>query len=353
MKRILVVDDNMASLKQIGAQLSGSYQVSLSKSGAQALKICDETHPDLILLDVEMPEMDGFEVSSILRADPALSRIPVIFLTGNHDINTEIRALESGAVDFITKPAERSILLHRLELHLQLTDYQTNLENTVKELENSIVVSFADLIECKNDNTGGHVLRTGKYVEILGRELVRRGIWGAEFTDLDVDLMARAAPFHDIGKIGVSDVILLKPGPLSDDEYDEVKKHTVIGARVLSNIYERTPTQQYLKYAAMVAEGHHERYDGKGYPYGLKGDDIPFCSRVMAVANVYDACLTERVYRPAITPNEAYEVIMSGSGTKFDPVITVVFADMYPSFPVMDMNHPHIIGSWNSNLAAP
>lgn len=351
-KRILVVDDNMASLKQIGAQLSLNYQVSLSKSGAQALKICEQTHPDLILLDVEMPDMDGFETNAVLRRNRDLSRIPVIFLTGNHDEETELRALESGAVDFITKPAEKSILLHRLELHLKLYDYQTNLENTVKELEDSIVMSFADLVECKNDNTGGHVLRTSKYVELLGHALLKRGLFKEELNEDFIEMIARAAPFHDIGKIGVSDVILLKPSCLTDEEYEEVKKHTLIGSRVLHNIYERTPTQYYLKYAAMLAEGHHERYDGQGYPYGIKGDDIPLCSRIMAVVNVYDACLTDRVYRRACLPVEALEVIRQGKGTEFDPVIAEVFEDAFPDFPVMDMNPPHLLGSWNGNIDA-
>ncbi|MDR1966012.1 MAG: response regulator [Synergistaceae bacterium] len=349
MKRVLVVDDNMASLKQIGAQLSGNYQVSLSKSGPQALKICGQAPPDLILLDVEMPDMDGFETIAALKGEPEFSRIPVIFLTGNHDVATELRALESGAVDFITKPAERNILLHRLELHLQFNDYQTDLENTVKELENSIVISFADLIECKNDNSGGHVLRTSKYVEILGHEVLRKGLFEGELTTQDVEMIARAAPFHDIGKIGVSDVILLKPGPLSDEEYEAVKKHTTIGARVLSNIYDRTPTQRYLKYAATVAEGHHERYDGKGYPKGIAGNEIPLCCRIMAVANVYDACLTERIYRNALTLDEAYEVIAKGRGTEFDPAIVDVFESCYEKFPAMERNNPHLSGGWNRN----
>jgi putative two-component system response regulator len=350
MKRILVVDDNMASLKQIWAQLSGNYQVTLAKSGAQAIKICEHARPDLVLLDVEMPEMDGFATMAALKADPELSRVPIIFLTGNHDMATEIRALESGAVDFITKPAERNILLHRLDLHLQFNDYQTDLENTVKELENSIVISFADLIECKNDNTGGHVLRTSKYVGILGEALLKRGLFKGEVAPESVELMSRAAPFHDIGKIGISDVILLKPGPLSEDEYEEVKKHTIIGARVLSNIFERTPTQYYLKYAALMAEGHHERYDGTGYPYGLKGEDIPVCTRIMAIANVYDACLTDRIYRPAMSREDAYKVVTSGAGKAFDPVMTEVFTEIYDDFPEMDMNPPHLLGAWNGNL---
>jgi putative two-component system response regulator len=347
MKRILVVDDNMASLKQIGAQLSGNYQISLSKSGRQALKICGQIHPDLVLLDVEMPDMDGFEINAALKSNRELSRIPVIFLTGNYDVETEIRGLKSGAVDYITKPAEKNILLHRIELHLKLNDYQTNLERTIKELEDSIVLSFADLVECKNDNTGGHVLRTSKYVEILGRALLKRGIFPGDITEESVELMTRAAPFHDIGKIGISDLILLKPGTLDEAEYNEVKRHTIIGANVLRNIYERTPTQYYLKYAAIAAESHHERYDGKGYPYGLEGMEIPLMSRLMAVANVFDACLTERIYRKALSPPEAFDVIMNGRGTEFDPAIVDCFAEVYPEFPTMDMSQRQILEVWN------
>jgi putative two-component system response regulator len=349
MKRILVVDDNMASLKQISAQLSGRYQVSLSKSGAQALKICAETHPHLILLDVEMPEMNGFETNQALKSDPVLSRIPVIFLTGNNDTATEIRALESGAMDFITKPVERNILLYRLELHLKLTEYQSDLENTLKELEDSIVVTFAYLIECKNENSGGHMLRTSRYVRHIGRELLKRGLFRDELREETVEMMARAATFHDIGKIGVSDVILLKTEPLSPEEAGELRKHTLIGARVLSNIYERTPAQHYLKYAAMMAEGHHERYDGRGYPRGLRGEEIPLCSRIMAAANTYDASMMIRANRPALTPSEACMSIAGGAGTKFDPVIAAVFAESYSTFPVMDMNPPNILGMWNGS----
>jgi putative two-component system response regulator len=344
MKRILVVDDNMASLKQIGAQLLGNYQISLSKSGFQALQICSQIRPDLILLDVEMPDMDGFETNAALKKNHELSRIPVIFLTGNYDVETEIRGLKSGAVDYITKPAERNVLLHRIELHLKLNDYQTNLERTIKELEDNIVLSFADLVECKNDNTGGHVLRTSKYVDILGGALLKRGVFPDEVTEDSVELMTRAAPFHDIGKIGISDIVLLKPGPLSKEEYNEVKRHTIIGANVLLNIYERTPTQYYLKYAAIAAEGHHERYDGKGYPYGLKGEEIPLVSRLMAVANVFDACLTERVYRKALSPAEAFGVIMNGRGTEFDPAIVDCFAEAYPEFPTIDMSQQRVLG---------
>jgi putative two-component system response regulator len=324
-KQILVVDDNIASLKQIGAQLGSHYEVSLAKSGALALQICRQERPDLILLDVEMPDMDGFETIAELKKIPAMEGVPIIFLTGSLDSETEVRALEAGAVDFITKPAERDILRHRMGLHLELRDYQTNLERIRTELQNGIVAAFADLVECKDGNTGPHVLRTGKNVELLGRELLRVSAFPGELTPENLELMVQAAPFHDLGKIGVSDVILQKPDRLSPSEYEEIKKHTVIGARILKNIYTRTNGQHYLKFAYMMAEGHHERYDGSGYPYGLKGGETPLCCRILAVANVYDACRTDRLYRPAMNHEQAMRTIVEGRGTEFDPIIIDVF----------------------------
>jgi putative two-component system response regulator len=324
-KQILVVDDNLASLKQIGAQLTSGYEVSLAKSGALALQICRQERPDLILLDIEMPEMDGFATINQLKADPALNPIPVIFLTGNHDTATEIRALQSGAMDFITKPANKDILLHRLELHLQFAAYQSSLENTVTELENSIVTSFAELVECKDDNAGTHALRTAKYVELLGREILASGIFKGKMTEADLDMIIRAAPLHDVGKVGISDIILLKPGPLSPEEYEEMKKHTLIGAKFLDTIYERTPEQHYLKFAQQIAGGHHEHYAGSGYPRGLAGDEIPLCARIMAVVSVYGACLTDRTFRKAMDQESAFQIILDGKGTQFDPRIVEVF----------------------------
>ncbi|MDR2069372.1 MAG: response regulator [Spirochaetaceae bacterium] len=324
-KQILVVDDNLSSLKQIGAQLTPRYEISLAKSGAIALQICKQEKPDLILLDIEMPEMDGFETIRQLKADPELNPIPVIFLTGNRDMDTEIKALQSGAMDFIAKPANKDILLHRLELHLQFSAYQTSLEHTVMELENSIVASFAELIECKDHNVGGHVLRTGKYVELIGKELLAAGTFGEGFTETDLNRIVRAAPFHDIGKVGISDVLLLKQEQLTDIEYDEVKKHTTIGAQFLQKIYERIPGQDYLELAIQLAQSHHERYDGRGYPEGLAGDDIPLCARILAVANVYDACLTDRVYRKAMDCDDVFQIILEEKGRAFDPRVVDAF----------------------------
>jgi putative two-component system response regulator len=276
--------------------------------------------------------MDGFQTIAQLKQDPLLKQIPVIFLTGNSDTDTEIKALESGAMDFIVKPANTDILYHRIELHLQFSAYHLHLEKTVKELEDNIGASFAELIECKDENVAGHVLRTGKYIEFLANELMETGIFWDQLSSADVDMMARAAPFHDIGKIGVSDIILKKKDALTDEEYEKVKRHTIIGARVLETIYKRTPNQTYLEYARLIAEGHHERYDGKGYPHGKAGESIPLCCRLMSVVNVYDACMTDRIYRKALSHEEALEVIIKGSGTEFDPRIVKVFESASSKF---------------------
>ncbi|MDR1886237.1 MAG: response regulator [Synergistaceae bacterium] len=325
MKQILVVDDNLTNLKQINVQLAGEYKVALAKSGEQALQICTRERPDLVLLDIEMPDMDGFETILKFKGSMSLSQIPVIFLTANHDTETEIRALESGAVDFITKPVEKSILLHRIKLHLRFFEYQTHLENTVKALEDCIVTSFSDIIECRDENIEGHAARTSRYVGLLCCVLRERGLFSGELGEREVEMMVRATPLHDVGKIGVSDIILLKPSMLDDEEFGMMKKHTTIGADILRSMYKRTPTQHYLKYAIMIAECHHERFNGKGYPFGLRGTDIPLCARIMSVADVYDALVDTRVYKKSMSHGDACRVIYSGKGTQFDPDVVEAF----------------------------
>ncbi|MDR1786067.1 MAG: response regulator [Spirochaetaceae bacterium] len=325
MKKILVVDDTIASLKQIGALLEGEYDVTLAKSGPMALTICARERPDLILLDVDMPGMDGFETLARLRMNPFLGSIPVIFLTGNRDADTEVKALMSGARDFITKPVEKSILAHRIELHLFFGAYERQLEDTVKELSDSIAVTFAEVIECRDENTGGHVVRTSKYVRMLGEDLLRRRVFGDELSQEELDLIVRAAPLHDIGKIAISDRILLKQERLSDMEFETMKTHAALGARIIEGMIACTSTLQYLKYAKVIANFHHERWDGKGYPQGLSGDAIPLAARLMSVADVYDALVDTRVYRKGMPHVEARAIIVDGSGKSFDPRVVESF----------------------------
>jgi putative two-component system response regulator len=249
----------------------------------------------------------------------------VIFLTARADVALEVKALESGARDFITKPVEKSILLHRIELHLRLNSYQVKTEETVTTLSDSIATSFAELIECRDENTGGHVVRSARLVEFIGQELVKNGEFTGELTLPELHLIVRAAPLHDIGKIAISDRILLKAGRLDDEEFTIMKRHAGIGGDILERMYRRIPTQHYLHYASLIAASHHERYDGKGYPDGIKGDDIPFCGRLMAVADVYDALMDNRIYRSSMKHSEAYNIIIGGKGTQFDPRIVDAF----------------------------
>jgi putative two-component system response regulator len=337
MKQILIVDDNLMSLQQISAFIEDAYDTVLAKSGEQALKICVKKIPDLIILDVEMPEMNGFEVMDQLKKNLLLSRIPVIFLTANRDSSTEVRALESGAVDFIVKPAEREILLHRIGLHLKLSDYQRYLENTVRDLEDNIVTAFSDMIEYRDESTGGHVTRTAKYVEMICRELTAAGDFPDELNEKAIELITRAAPLHDVGKIGISDIILLKPAMLNDEEFAIIKTHTTIGADLLRSMYQRTP-QAYLEYGIMIALSHHERVDGKGYPQGLKGDAIPLCARIMAVSDVYDALVDTRVYKRPMTHADACRIIYAGMGTQFDSKVVKAFQNVQHMFAELTKN---------------
>ncbi|MDR2459304.1 MAG: response regulator, partial [Deltaproteobacteria bacterium] len=325
MKEILVVDDNDAVLKQISTFLAGSYEYSLARSGAQAVSYCSRERPDLVLLDIEMPGMDGFETFRLLKQNPDFQKVPVIFLTAKHDRETEVKCLRFGARDFIRKPPEKSILLHRVELHIAISTYQSELSDSVALMANILGVSMAELIECRDENTGGHVVRTSKYLEVIGYDLLHRNKFEWDLTDYNLNMMVRAAPLHDIGKISISDKILLKRGRLTDEEFGIMKGHAAIGANILEHMYDRTPTQDYLKYAARIASSHHERYDGKGYPNGTSGEHIPLCGRIMAVADVYDALVEDRVYRQAMSHSEACEIIFNGTGSQFDPAVIEAF----------------------------
>jgi putative two-component system response regulator len=332
MKKILVVDDNLLTLKQLEVHLSQRYEVILAKTGKIAVEMCKTIRPDLILLDVKMPEMDGFETMKAFQKNPRLEFVPILFLTGSNDIVTELKCLEMGAMDFISKPANKNILLHRIDLHLQFSSYQTNSEEIVRDLETSIATSFAELIEYKTDYNGHHGEDTSVYTLILGRELIRRKTFGSELTELELEKIARASSFHDIGKIGISDVILKKRGRLTAAEFETIKKHSTIGSEALANIYKKLPAHFYFKYATLIAKGHHEKWDGTGYPEGLKGEEIPLSCRIVGLTNVYSSCRNSRSYRPPLSHRETCAIIMKGKGTFFDPRIVEAFEAVEDKF---------------------
>jgi putative two-component system response regulator len=328
MKQILVVDDNISILKQISAQLADAYEVSLAKSGELALQICVREKPDLILLDIEMPDMSGFQVLDRLKQHFATEQIPVIFLTASRDAETEAKALGLGARDFIVKPVEKSILLNRIELHLRFFSYRQKTETAVQTLSDSLILAFSQLIECRNAGTCDHVVRTAKYVKLLGQALIKKGCFREELSSQDLGIIVQAAPLHDIGKIAVSDRILMKASRLDDDEFAIMKRHAAIGVEILDYMYRRNPTQHYLHYASLIAGSHHERWDGRGYPKGLSGNAIPLCGRLMAVADVYDALMDNKIYRGGIGHTEACDIISEGKGTQFDPQVVEAFENI-------------------------
>ncbi|MDR1037830.1 MAG: response regulator [Deltaproteobacteria bacterium] len=326
MKHILIVDDNLTNLEQISIQIEDLYDVSLAKSGAQAVQICSKAAPDLILLDIEMPEMDGFATMAKLRENVSHRSIPVIFLTASHDVKTELKALKAGAADFIGKPVEREILIHRIETHLALVAAMRDVDAQARALEDAIITSFADIIEHRNARSFGGSRRTARIVRALSEELLAADAFPGELTPAAADMMARAAPLHDIGKIGISDFILLKPSLLNDEEFAVMKTHTSVGAQILRRVFQEIPRGAgFQDFAVTMALSHHERWDGKGYPDGLAGDGIPFCARVMAVADVFDALLDSRTYKEPMGFSEATLVIASGRGTVFDPRVVDAF----------------------------
>jgi putative two-component system response regulator len=236
---------------------------------------------------------------------------------------------------------------------LRFFRYQRSLENTVRELEDNIVHGFSEIVEYRDSDTGGHIVRTSRYVELLGKMLI---LWQesgasipgrniARLSHEELDMYVRAAPMHDIGKINVSDTILLKPGKLTPEEFEIMKRHASAGGQMLRKMYDRTPTQRYLKYAIMIAECHHEHFDGNGYPHGLSGDDIPLCARIMAVADVYDALIETRCYRKAMTHEEAREIILAGRGSHFDPLLVDLFWENEAGFQAITQQHHDLVGA--------
>jgi putative two-component system response regulator len=348
LKTVLVVDDTPENLELMSELLMDHYRVKIASSGAKALKIAhSETPPDLILLDIMMPEMDGYEVCRQLKANPATHHIPVIFLTAKSDPNDEKQGLELGAVDYITKPISPPIVMARVHTHLQLKSSNDFLRNHNEFLETEIaertkmlqaiqdvtILTMASLAETRDNETGNHIRRTQFYVLELAKFLQFHPRFASQLSDENIDLMFKSAPLHDIGKVGIPDRILLKPDRLSEEEFAIMKTHTTLGRDAIIDAENRLGMSVgFLRYAKEIAYSHQEKWDGSGYPQGLKGEDIPISARLMAVADVYDALISKRVYKPALSHQEAVALIKQGRGTHFDPVVVDAFLQIEPVF---------------------
>lgn len=333
-KRLLIVDDTPANILILKDILEDECHITAATNGTDALALAAANpQPDLILLDIIMGDISGYEVCKRLKQDENTRNIPVLFVTTLSDIQAEFKGLELGAVDYITKPFSPPIIKARIQNHLNLKHYQDNLEHLVMERTREItltqsvtIYSMACLAEMRDNELGGHIRRTQLYVRLMAEHLQHHPDFKDYFEEVSIPLLYTSIPLHDIGKIGIPDHILLKNGPLTSEEFAIMKMHTVYGEETLHRAEAMLNTpNSFLRVARETAHSHHERWDGKGYPRGLAGKDIPVAGRLMAVADVYDALISKRVYKEPISHEESIEIVAEGSGTQFDPVVVEQF----------------------------
>jgi putative two-component system response regulator len=353
-KRLLLVDDDAINLDVLAACLGEEFFI-LSADCAEAALIAATTapHPDMILLDVEMPDRNGYDVCRTLKADTATCEIPVIFLTA-HDSAADItHGFKVGAVDFIAKPVIPEVLLARVRTHLRLTETRRLLEDQNHHLESLVadrtqtlqkrneelqhvqeltIIALGALAETRDNETGNHIYRTREYMRAMTEALQTLSLFREQIGADDIEIIWRSAPLHDIGKVGIPDDILLKPGKLSAAEFEVMKRHTALGRNALQSAEQRAGfPDSFLRTATAIAYSHHEHWDGRGYPEGISGRAIPLCARLMAVADVYDALISQRVYKPAFPHDVALDMIRAARGTQFDPDVTDCFLDLAPT----------------------
>jgi putative two-component system response regulator len=356
--RILVVDDEPFFLDLLVNTLADEYEVSVAKNGKQALQRIQSSHlPNLILLDVIMPEMDGYATCERLKSNPLTHEIPIIFLTAKSDVTDELKGFELGAIDYITKPISIPILRTRVKTHLALSEQRIALEHLVAErteqlerTKNAVVHSMGSLAEARDEETGNHILRTREYVKALGMALSDSDRYSKQLNERSISLIAQAAQLHDIGKVGVPDRVLQKRGKLNDEERREMDQHVIYGRDAIINAERHVGATTFTETAKEIAYCHHEKWDGSGYPQGLKGEEIPLSARMMALADVYDALVSRRYYKPAMPHSEAKAMIVQERGTHFDPALIDAFdscsevfreiSDRYREEPDPAENHP-------------
>lgn len=330
-RHIVIVDDEPVNLELAQRALSVEYRITKLISGAQLLTFLTRVKPDMILLDVQMPDMNGYEVMEKINSNPETHTIPVIFLTAQDSLASEKKCLMLGAKDFIRKPFDNEIMLARVRSQMQLYLYRSHLEEIIErntrqisELQHLLTVGMAEVIESRDGTTGCHVRNTTVYFEILIRTMADMPLYADELSG-NIDDLLRASALHDIGKIGISDAILKKPGSLDKFEFTEMKRHSEIGADLIGKIVAQSSFEKFLVYAQEMARYHHERWDGNGYPSGIKGTAIPSYVRALSIVDVYDALTAVRPYKRAFSHEEAIEIITQDNGKFFAPDIFEVF----------------------------
>lgn len=337
---ILIVDDDATNLSMLQEILKSTYKVYPSPSGERALAFLARHIPDLILLDVEMPGMNGYEVITRIKEDPRLSTIPVLFLTAQEGREKEEMALRLGAADYILKPITAGVVRARVAMQIELEVYRKRLEHLVErktqQLQNtqdSILDILASVTAWRDSGTGGHITRTTSYVQLIVRCLQRKGNPNYLISPSYGESIIKTAKLHDIGKVAISDSILLKPGKLTPEEFNEIKKHTTFGAQMIDDAIEDLGDESsFLHVAREIVISHHEWWNGSGYPKGLKGSAIPISGRIMAISDIYDSLTSKRPYKGAMPHDEAMSIIRSETGPHFDPLLIELLEDAYPQF---------------------
>jgi putative two-component system response regulator len=346
-RNIMVVDDQPVNLRLMEEVLSQQgYGVRSFSRGRQALAAAAEEKPDLILLDISMPEMDGLEVCRSLRSDAALRAIPVIFLSALDDTDDKLAAFKAGGFDYVTKPFAPEELRVRIETQLGLRDLQAAVERdnqqlglTVKQQIQEIaaaqmatIFALAKLAESRDEATGRHLERVQALCRLLATEVQKSPKYSRRMAEDYAHDIFHASPLHDIGKVAVPDAILLKPGPLTPEEFAVMKTHTTVGAETLKLVLDKHPANGFLRMGIEIARSHHEKWNGTGYPDGLTGDQIPLSARIVAVADVYDALRSQRCYKKAMPHEESCNIIVPGSGSHFDPDVVIAFRNVQEAF---------------------
>lgn len=354
-KIILVIDDTPDNLFLVTNLLKDLYTVKVANSGEKALQFLNETliAPDLILLDIMMPVLNGYDVLKKIKENPKLQNIPVVFLTAKSSVEDEKLGFDLGANDYITKPISPPILLARVKTQLEnkaisdfLRDKNEFLEKEIEKrtkdvvaIQNVTIFAMASLAETRDNETGNHIKRTSTYVKMLAKKLQNHPKFKAYLTDEMIDTLYKSAPLHDIGKIGIPDHILLKPGKLTPEEFEIMKTHTTLGKEAIEHAEKELGYEvDFLKTAKEIAYSHQEKYDGSGYPLGLKGDEIPISARLMSIADVYDALRSKRIYKNSLNLEMTLKIMKEGRGSHFDPDMLDAFLEIYDEFEVVASN---------------
>lgn len=343
---VLIVDDTEVNVDILVEALGDDYEISVAMDGESALENIEMEVPDIILLDIMMPGMDGYEVCRHIKENKATAEIPIIFLTAMTDINSKTKGFELGAVDYVTKPFEILEVKARVFTHLslKLAKYELSKQNEILEkkviertkeiclTQEATIEALACLAEYRDPETGGHIKRTKNYIKILAEELKKNPKFKEILNNKTIELLYKSAPLHDIGKIGIRDNVLLKNGKLTDEEFEEMKKHTIFGYDSLARASKNLGDSSFLKCAMELACSHHEKWNGTGYPNRLVGEEIFLSGRLMAVADVYDALISKRVYKQAYSHEKAVQIIIEGKGQHFDPDIIDAFMNVQEEF---------------------